>query len=233
MIGKLGATSLYLALLVLVAGAWPASAQIPFMSTSLKKGEVYKALNGKDSLRVVSKDEMEDEDGTVAKYTVEGDKVRVVATALGTTKAFYYKITKDGLVEEKSGKILYSEAARPAYFPVSPDGVITDTQTGLQWVVGPDSDTDYDTAEKWVAACNIAGGGWRMPTRQELESIYLPGEGERNMPVVFKTTGWFVWAEPFGSSSAWDFNFGYGNVYQNTRGYSSALRAFGVRSRPR
>lgn len=84
-------------------------AQLGLFSSSLKKGEVYRALDG-DTLRIVSKDEAEDEHGLVGKYTVEGDKVRVVVNALGTTHAVYYKITKEGLEKEKGRKILYSSA---------------------------------------------------------------------------------------------------------------------------
>jgi len=110
MIGKLGAVSLYQALMVFLAGAVIVFNACESEAKSLKSGEVYQTLDGKDSLRVVSKDEMEDKDGFVARYTVEGDKVRVVVTRLGMTKAHYYTITRDGLVEDKSGGILYSEA---------------------------------------------------------------------------------------------------------------------------
>ena len=104
---KLVLSVLFPVMLVSVIAACHAEAQ---PGSSLKKGEVYRSLNGKDSLRVVSKDEIEDEDGIVARYTVEGDKVRVVVTALGMTQAHYLEITRDGLVKEKSGEILYSSA---------------------------------------------------------------------------------------------------------------------------
>jgi len=35
----------------------------------------------------------------------------------------------------------------------------------------------------------VAGGGWRMPTRQELSALYQKGIGKRNMDFGFKTTG--------------------------------------------
>jgi formylglycine-generating enzyme required for sulfatase activity len=76
-----------------------------------KKGEIYKALDG-ETLRIVSSDELEDAGGNIGKYTVEGDKVRVVLTADGGAKASYLQITGEGFVEEQSGsrKILYSSA---------------------------------------------------------------------------------------------------------------------------
>lgn len=70
----------------------------------LKTGEVYRALDG-DTIRVVSKDEVEDEHGTVGKYTVEGDQVRVV---LGGVMASYYRITEDGLQKDGQNNTLYS-----------------------------------------------------------------------------------------------------------------------------
>ena len=54
----------------------------------------------------------------------------------------------------------------------SSGGVITGSETGLEWVVGPDQDMDYNQAVQWVRECNTAGGGWRMPTWQELKPLY-------------------------------------------------------------
>ncbi len=118
-------------------------------------------------------------------------------------------------------------------FEVSAEGMIVDSQTGLMWVVGPDKDTNYAQAEQWAAACTVAGGGWRMPTKLELKGLYQQGVGERNMDPAFKTTGMWVWAEPRDSSSAWGFGFGFGGEDWINRDYSSYARVFGVRSRLR
>ena len=118
-------------------------------------------------------------------------------------------------------------------FLVFSEGVIADSKTGLEWVVGPDRDTNYEQAKQWVAACRLAGGGWRMPTRQELSTLYQKGVGERNMDTAFKTTGWWVWAEPRDSSSAWNFSFYDGYESWDTLDFSFNARGFGVRSRPR
>ena len=72
-----------------------------------------------------------------------------------------------------------------------------------------------------------------MPTRQEFKSLYQKGVGERNMDPAFKTTGWDVWAEPYDSSSAWDFYFNDGSEYRSNRHASGYGRVFGVRARPR
>ncbi len=118
-------------------------------------------------------------------------------------------------------------------FMVSSEGAIVDSRTGLEWVVGPDGDTNYAQAEQWVANCKVMGGGWRMPTCQELGTIYQQGVGELNMDSAFKTTGYYAWAEPRDSSSAWLFGFDEGGEGWFNRDFSRSSRGFGVRSRPR
>jgi hypothetical protein len=131
------------------------------------------------------------------------------------------------------GALVIDLATGKTRFSVSSDGVITDAQANLEWIVGPNADIDYSQAEQWVASCKVAGGGWRMPTREELANLYQKGVGDRNMDAVFKTTGWWLWAEPRDSSSAWRFNFHYGNEDWYNRHNSYDARVFGVRSRPR
>jgi hypothetical protein len=130
------------------------------------------------------------------------------------------------------GETMILPASLTIRFMVSSEGVIADSKTGLEWIVGPDRDANYAQAEQWVANCKVMGGGWRMPTRQELRTIYQQGVGERNMDSAFKTTGYYVWAELRDSSSAWDFNFDNGHEYWRDRDNSHNTRGFGVRSRP-
>ena len=116
-------------------------------------------------------------------------------------------------------------------FTVSSDGVISDSETSLEWVVGPDRDTTYEQARQWVASCKTAGGGWRMPTRKELATLYQKGFGKRNMDPAFKITGWYVWAGPRSSRTAWGFNFTFGIDGWIYLDHSSTRRGFAVRSR--
>ena len=115
------------------------------------------------------------------------------------------------------------------------DGVITDNRSGLQWYVGPDSDTDWNAAKQWVESLRVSGGGWRMPSRGELRSLSQKGarSGEPEyLPPIFKTSGWFVWSgKTSGSSDAWYFLFCYGKEYRDYRSHGSCYRAFAVRSR--
>jgi hypothetical protein len=114
------------------------------------------------------------------------------------------------------------------------NGVVYDKNTGLEWIAGPDKDTSWNDAKKWVENLTVSGGGWRMPTKKELETLYKPGAGKRNMTPLLKTTGWWVWSgETIGPSSAWSFRFFHGGYeYWSTRGFTNSyLRGFAVRSR--
>ena len=131
-----------------------------------------------------------------------------------------------------------SQPQRPASgerFTVASNGVITDREQNLNWYLGPDKDTTYDEAVSWVKSLSVDGGGWRMPTREELKSLY--DESKRSkapyMDPVFKTTEWWVWAEdqPLDSSSAWGFGFGSGDERRSNRYDSHLDRAFAARSR--
>jgi hypothetical protein len=110
--------------------------------------------------------------------------------------------------------------------------VYYDKNTNLEWVAGPDKDTNWYEAKSWVKDLTVTGGGWRLPTVEELKTLYKKGTGERNMTPLLKTTGWWVWSgETRGSSSAWNFNYYYGYEIWDVREYSSGFRGFAVRSR--
>jgi len=141
--------------------------------------------------------------------------------------------------EQKKNTIVTSidpkdrEIGRDDHYVAYANGVVRDTKTGLEWFVGPDKDTEFwNDAKIWVDNLKVDGGGWRMPTMDELESLYQMRKGSRNMTPLLKTTGWFVWSgETESSSSAWPFNFRYGNRDWYDRYGSYDARAFAVRSR--
>ena len=54
------------------------------------------------------------------------------------------------------------------------NGIVKDTNTGLEWKAGPDKDTNWGEARSWVQSL---GGDWRMPTLDELEGLYKKGMG--------------------------------------------------------
>jgi hypothetical protein len=86
--------------------------------------------------------------------------------------------------------------------------VYYDKNTGLEWLAGPDKATNWYDAKRWVESLTaVAGGGWRMPTRKELETLYQKGEKCHIKPFL-KTTGCWVWSgETRDSSLAWGFDY--------------------------
>jgi len=131
-------------------------------------------------------------------------------------------------VHEPPGK----ENGRIDRFLEYTDDVVKDTSTGLEWIAGPDRDTTWQEAKSWVENLTVDGGGWRMATPTELETLYQEGVGTHNMTPLLKTTGWGLWSgETKGSSSTWFFNLRFGNVLWHSHSYSYRMRAFAVRTR--
>gem|GEM_PF-2850847 len=75
-------------------------------------------------------------------------------------------------------------------FEMGPEGVITDLETDLQWLVGPERQISLTEADVWVESL---GNGWRMPTRSELYFLYEAGIGFGNWG-VFENDGNRVWS---------------------------------------
>ena len=116
-------------------------------------------------------------------------------------------------------------------FAKSRAGVVKDTQTGFEWIVGLDESTSWYMAKSWVQNLAVAGGGWRMPTKAELKMLYQKKTGRRNMNPLFKTTGWWVWsAGDRNASTAWGFSFKYGYADWLSKTKFVNSRAFAVRS---
>jgi len=69
-----------------------------------------------------------------------------------------------------------SVGAQEGRFTVDTRGIATDSQTGFQWVAGPDQDMDWPAAKAWVKRLAVAGGGWRMPKIAELQKLFEFGQ---------------------------------------------------------
>jgi hypothetical protein len=182
-------------------------------------------------------------------FTVGQDKwiYRHTASSV-SSRAFAVRFRKNGpreakkrrtevvsSVEESAPKrplVSSNEIVRDGVYVAYGNGIVIDTGTGLEWVAGPDEDKNFKQAKSWVKALNIDGGGWRMPTKDELKGLYKDGTGDRNMTSLLKTTGWWVWSEkPGGSYFSEGFYFADGPRPWITRFFSANRRAFAVRSR--
>lgn len=133
-----------------------------------------------------------------------------------------------------------------ARFSVSSCNSIKDSQTGLEWYVGPDRNITWYEAQQWTGGLNTCGGGWRMPSIEEIRTLYNPylkaGTGfyldgkyfPAHIDPVFNAIGGgsWVWSnEKLGEDNARSFNLNQGKAVayapMNTH-YST--RAFAVRS---
>jgi len=161
------------------------------------------------------------------------------------------EIDNKEILELEQLKLELEQLKKGRRFIAYPNGVVFDSKTGLEWIVGPDKDTTWDEAKSWVQSLDTDGGGWRMPTMDELEGYkrgadstlgvmrllrkrgrYKREADSQNITPLLKTTGWWVWSgETKGSSGAWGFNFRNGHRDWITRGHSRYGRAFAVRSR--
>ena len=216
---------------------------------SLKIGEIYSSLDEKQVIEVISENELEvkmKEGIILVNYSFKNGKIRIVYTVSGTKKVAYYEIIEQGLRDGK-GKILYSKAAKlkakATRLKALEGAVFYDKKTGLEWIAGPDKPTTWYDAKRWVEGLTtVAGGGWRMPTKKELKTLYQKG-GKCNITPLLKTTGCWIWSgETRDSSSAWGFDYsfdpsgayafgGSGNDWFKMDDSTNFIRGFAVRYR--
>ena len=132
--------------------------------------------------------------------------------------------------EAKYGRKIDSDGR----FTLYSKGIVFDKKTGREWIAGPDRATIWSEAINWVKRLKIGGGGWRMPTLYELETLYEKGRGRNNLPPLLKTTGEFVWVDKVHKKSwSWGFDFGEG-VRKKIVNFNPSIqrtRVFAVRSR--
>lgn len=104
---KTKATKLWFSMVVVFIAMLSTSA---VEAKSLNKGEEFKALNGA-IIRINSSEEVEIDGPNgilLGKYTIDGDKMRVVTSAFGSAMVIYYKILPFALVDEKENQVFIS-----------------------------------------------------------------------------------------------------------------------------
>jgi len=201
--------------------------QTPWESTSLR-GDFYFTTKGKDN-------RFSEEQASLARERREFEQAKLEFER--KRKESQRKQIEVASVPQKPSYSRPSSSTsnitnRDGIYVAYANGIVRDTNTGLEWKAGPDKDTNWNEARSWVQSLNLDGGGWRMPTTDELKTLYKKGTGERNMTPLLKTTGWFVWSgETKGSSDAWFFGFLIGGRHWYDRATSTDKRAFAVRSR--
>ena len=84
-----------------------------------------------------------------------------------------------------------------------------DPSTGLEWQVEPPRcDMAWAAAKKYANSLKLAGGGWHLPTKEELLTI-----SGRNRHEALKGDGWFWSSSPVEDDDdcAWGVYFLYGS----------------------
>jgi len=157
----------------------------------------------------------------------------------GKTKDFELSSSHSGVsirqaqIDSPSVEVLSQRKVinRDSNFVAYANGVVGDTKTSLEWKVGPDKDTTWEKAKSWVHSLNLDGGRWRMPTMDELASLYRKNSGYRNKTLLLKATGWAVWSGETKGSSAKTFYFYDGTRRWHTHDNSYDKRVLAVRPR--
>lgn len=241
---KTKASKLWFAMMVAFIAILSASA---VEAKSLKTGEEFKEKNG-GAIRIISSDEVEIERANgngilLGKYTVDGERVRVVYGMFGASVVEYYKITPDGLVEEKGGKVFYSKTGLTATRFSFNGGEVTDKRTGLIWrrcaegmvyrggtCKGTASTFTHEQALQHAKSeASRVGKAWRVPEKDELTSIMDKSYSNPMIdPTAFPATPVeaFWSASPYvgDSGNAWFVKFGDGYAAYDNRGYDSYVR---------
>lgn len=110
--------------------------------------------------------------------------------------------------------------------------VICDCYSGLEWLPGPDKDMSWEEGCRWVKDLSTGGGGWRLPTLNELRGLFKMNKNRDNLSPLFGMSMTDVWScEIKDESSAWGFNFLPGNQFWTCRTLSRRFRVLAVRQR--
>jgi hypothetical protein len=151
-------------------------------------------------------------------------------------EGFVKKISENDPSTRRDDQMRFESRKRIHYwqyasrFHFDKNNIIKDTRTGLEWIAGPDRDISWEEARSWVDNLAVDGGGWRLPTIDELKSIYERGVYERTYPPFFNNTGWLLWSgEKRKPAGTWCFSYQYGRKYAYGDTASKSLRAAAVR----
>ena len=110
--------------------------------------------------------------------------------------------------------------------------VIEDLRLDLQWAPANGQSMNHYDAEKYAQNLSLAGGGWRLPTKAELKSLYDTSKPGNADPVFNINRNWVWTSELKDSSLAWFFDFNNGHEGTGYRDYSGNKgRVLVVRSR--
>jgi hypothetical protein len=159
----------------------------------------------------------------------------------GQTKC--YDVAGNEIACPAAGQPLHGQDAQyhgpaPSYTD-NGDGTVTDNNTGLVWMKSTaDTNTDgsitSDDRLSWQDAidyCAGLGGGWRLPTYTELESIVDYGRSLPTINPIFhcqSSAYWSASTHADDTNHAWYFYFNFGGdnwCYEANTNYVRCVRA--------
>ncbi|RLA77052.1 MAG: hypothetical protein DRG33_07300 [Deltaproteobacteria bacterium] len=121
------------------------------------------------------------------------------------------------------------------------DGTVTDTKTGLMWTASDNmGDISWHDAKDYCKMPPVAGyryTDWRMPTVEELRTLYDPhaqgyeadcGLKVKVTPLIHLSCAW-VWAAEESGIMGYVFDFGRGFHYSTLKFQKKGYRALAVR----
>jgi hypothetical protein len=114
-----------------------------------------------------------------------------------------------------------AEASAPAGRYTTTGGTVFDTKTKLTWQqTVPAATYAWAPAQTYCKTLSLAGTGWRLPTRKELQTIVDYSQSNPAIdPTAFPATpaASFWSSSPVAGSPAnvWNVNFDYGNTSSN------------------
>ncbi len=123
------------------------------------------------------------------------------------------------------------------------DGVLEQVSSGLRWTRRDNAgDVGWDAARQYCDTLKTSGGGWRLPSEPELQSLYsdtasvakaIPCGDHTCSAAPFQLSSWWFWtAERSDAQTAWIFlfSFEYGLTSRYPAGASGGSRALCVRT---
>ncbi|MGD9212008.1 MAG: caspase family protein [Desulfobacteraceae bacterium] len=123
----------------------------------LDEGDIVFSINTNVDHILSSKNSSQNKNAQLIKEFVE-------SPAAGLSSGFLSAQSKVTSPEPKENK--------KKQFVIRANGIILDTSTGLEWVVGPDKNISFREAKRWAEKLTFDGGGWRLPSRSELRALY-------------------------------------------------------------
>jgi hypothetical protein len=131
----------------------------------------------------------------------------------------------------------WAPADSPSSFIANGDGTVTDSRNGLVWQASfpptyalpcrdQTNDCNGPDAASYCDALTLAGPGWRLPTKAELESLIDFGRSNPAIDTaffpqpVYPSIGGYFWTASAGSGGQWvvDFYDGSSIVYRPQSG---------------